>query len=168
VKIYSQPVATEALDQGDLIDNCPIVEVAAFDLDRPNQPLVECAAHRAVVLTQTCDLANQKTQRATVALVYEAQQLVEQGLVKASDVRGPIRSGRVFGWYFLPSHRDLGLEESVVDLRQVHTIPLAILHALCQAGHRRARIEPLFREHLAKHFADTFSRIGLPLPYETE
>jgi hypothetical protein len=110
VKIYSQPVATEALDQGDLIDNCPIVEVAAFDLDRPNQPLVECAAHRAVVLTQTCDLANQKTQRATVALVYEAQQLVEQGLVKASDVR----------------------------------------------------------EHLAKHFADTFSRIGLPLPYETE
>jgi len=25
-----------------------------------------------------------------------------------------------------------------------------------------------YREHLAKHFADTFSRIGLPEPYETE
>ncbi len=25
-----------------------------------------------------------------------------------------------------------------------------------------------YREHLAKHFADTFSRIGLPEPYESE
>jgi hypothetical protein len=29
-------------------------------------------------------------------------------------------------------------------------------------------IQPLYREHLAKHFADTYSRIGLPEPYETE
>jgi hypothetical protein len=34
-------------------------------------------------------------------------------------------------------------------------------------GHRRARLQSLYREHLAKHFADTFSRIGLPRPYET-
>jgi len=25
----------------------------------------------------------------------------------------------------------------------------------------------LYREHLANHFADTFSRIGLPEPYDT-
>ena len=40
-------------------------------------------------------------------------------------------------------------------------------HKLCQAGHRKARIKPIYREHLAKHFADTYSRIGLPRPYET-
>ena len=56
----------------------------------------------------------------------------------------------------------------MVDFRQVHTVPVTVLQTLCQAGHRTASIEPLFREHLAKHFADTFSRIGLPLPYETE
>jgi hypothetical protein len=33
--------------------------------------------------------------------------------------------------------------------------------------HRLARIQTPYREHLAKHFADTFSRIGLPQPYET-
>jgi hypothetical protein len=31
-----------------------------------------------------------------------------------------------------------------------------------------ARLQPLYREHLAKHFADAYSRIGLPAPYETE
>jgi hypothetical protein len=36
-----------------------------------------------------------------------------------------------------------------------------------QAGQPRARLQPLYREHLAKHFADGFSRIGLPRPYET-
>jgi len=33
---------------------------------------------------------------------------------------------------------------------------------------RRARVQPLYREHLAKHFADTYSRIGLPEPYPTD
>jgi len=35
-------------------------------------------------------------------------------------------------------------------------------------GHRRARLLSPYREHLAKHFADTFSRIGLPEPYESK
>ena len=55
----------------------------------------------------------------------------------------------------------------IVDLRRLHTVRLELLRTLCQGGHRRARLQPLYREHLAKHFADTFSRIGLPRPYET-
>jgi len=42
-----------------------------------------------------------------------------------------------------------------------------LLRELCRAGKRRARLQTPYREHLAKHFADTFSRIGLPRPYET-
>jgi len=34
--------------------------------------------------------------------------------------------------------------------------------------YRKSRVQPLYREHMAKHFADTFSRIGLPEPYPTE
>ncbi len=124
--------------------------------------------HRVVVLTQTCDLANQKTQRGTVAIVHEAQVLVEQGIIKAGDIRGPIRAGRVYGWYFLPSCEEHGLSESIVDLRQLHTLPREVLDTLRETGRRIARIQPLYREHLAKHFADTFSRIGLPQPYETD
>lgn len=88
--------------------------------------------------------------------------------VKASDVRGPIRAGRVFGWYFLPRCPECGLPECIVDSRQLHTVPRDVLESLCVEGGRLARIQPLYREHLVKHFADTFSRIGLPEPYDTE
>ncbi len=56
----------------------------------------------------------------------------------------------------------------IVDLRQLHTVRLDVLTALCLAGRRLARIEPLYREHLSKHFADSYSRIGLPESYESE
>ncbi len=59
------------------------------------------------------------------------------------------------------------LNEMIVDLRRIHTIRLDLLMTLCSAGKRRARLQIPYREHLAKHFADTFSRIGLPQPYET-
>jgi len=166
--IYDVPALTLPLDQGDIIDGCPILQITEFDEENPNSPQVACLTHRIVVLTQTCDLANQKTQRVTVAIVHDAQFLVEQSIVRASDVRGPIRAGRVYGWYFLPRCSDCGMSESIVDLRQLYTIPRRVLVSLCASGARRARIQPLYREHLAKHFADTFSRIGLPEPYDTE
>lgn len=54
----------------------------------------------------------------------------------------------------------------IVDLRRLHSIRIGLLTDLCRAGKRRALPTP-YREHLAKHFADSYSRIGLPSPYET-
>jgi hypothetical protein len=166
--IYQLSTPDLSLDQGDIIDGCPILRIGQFDQENPDSPQVACSTHRVVVLTQTCDLANQRTQHITVAIVHDAQFLVEQGIVRAADVRGPVRAGRVYGWYFLPSCPECELSESIIDLRQLHTIPREVLDLLCATGRRRARIQPLYREHLAKHFADTFSRIGLPEPYDTE
>lgn len=166
--IYDVPAPDDSLDQGDIIDGCPILQITKFDRANPTSPQVTCTTHRIVILTQTCDLANQKTQRITAAIVHDAQRLVDQNIVKAADVRGPIRAGRVFGWYFLPRSSEARLPESIVDLRQLHTVSREVIESLCQAGRRRARIRTPYREHLAKHFADTFSRIGLPEPYDTE
>jgi hypothetical protein len=55
----------------------------------------------------------------------------------------------------------------IVDLRRLHTVGVDFVDALRLAGKRRARLSTPYREHLAKHFADTYSRIGLPQPYET-
>jgi hypothetical protein len=35
-------------------------------------------------------------------------------------------------------------------------------------GYRSATIKTPYREHLAQHFAVTFSRIALPEPYDTQ
>jgi hypothetical protein len=166
--IYQQPVAGEAVDQGDIIDGCPLLQVTGFDAVNVDPLDIGHSRNRIVVLTQTCDLANEKTTVVVVARILPAQSLVDQQALKASEVRGPIRSGRVFGLYYLPKNSDLDLPEAIVDLRQLHTVRLDLLQTLCVQGFRRARIQLLYREHLAKHFADTYSRIGLPEPYETE
>ncbi len=168
--IYLTPEPDAPVDQGDIVDDCPILQISHYDLQLPGAPKVACSINRVVVLTQTCDLANQKTDHVAVAIAHSAEHLIAQNVVNVvnvADVRGPIRAGRMFGWYFLPA-RELGLKESVIDLRLLFTVPLTVVRELAAAGKRKARIRPLFREHLAKHFADTFSRIGLPEPYETE
>jgi hypothetical protein len=165
--IYNQPPVDVAIDQGDLIDRCPVVRLKAVPTGSDALEPVALYWRRIVVLTQTCDLANVKTVDVNVAEVFDAQLLVDQGILKPSDIRGPIRGGRVWGWYFLPADSQLGLPEMIVDLRRLHTIQIDLLRPLIQAGERRARLQPLYREHLAKHFADSFSRIGLPRPYET-
>lgn len=165
--IYDQPAFEAAIDQGDLLENCPILSIKTFHAESGNPEQIDFGVRRVVVLTQTCDLANEKASTVTVAEVHDAQSLIDQRLFKPSDVKGAIRAGRVWGWYFLPADPTLGLPEMIIDLRRVHTIQLDLLSLLCRIGRRKARIQPLYREHLAKHFADTFSRIGLPRPYET-
>ena len=109
--IFRRPPPEAPVDQGDLIDDCPLLAVASFDTQTPPSIDVEHAIGRVVVLTQTCDLANQKAIQAVVAVVLDAESLVASGRLKSADILGPIRAGRVFGWYFLPksaSHRDSG------------------------------------------------------------
>jgi len=166
--IYRLPAADEPLDQGDVIRGCPLVVVESYDPAQPERLPVTGAPTLVILLTQACDLANQKAKAIVVAAVLDAQTLVAQGLLKAADVKGPLRAGRVYGWYFLPKSAELGLPEMIVDLRQLHAVRSDLVLDLCQRGQRQARIQPLYREHLAKHMADTYSRIGLPQPYETD
>jgi hypothetical protein len=166
--IYSLPAPDQAVDQADIIDGVPLLEVQKFDLRNPDNPAVGVSLQRVLVLTQTCDLAQKKTSRAVVAQVFDAAELIRVGIVKESDVRGPIRAARVWGVYYLPRSTEASLPEMIVDFRHVQSIPLHILELLCKAGHRRARLQCPYREHLGQHFANTYCRIGLPMPYETE
>lgn len=162
--IYVTPDTDWPLDQGDLFRECPILFWKQSD--EQNGPLEpETADVQALVLTQACDLAQTKSTRVLVAVVHDARELVDRGTLKGNTIRDHIRAHRVFGWYFLPATQ--GREESIVDLRDLHTIPRSLLNQLIQAGKRTGRIQSPYREHLAQHFATTYSRIGLPLPYET-
>jgi len=166
--IYFIPPTDSPIDQGDVVDDCPQTFLTEYDLNLPGQGEIECVPTRVLVLTQTCDLANRKISAVNIAVIHEAQIIVDQGLLKPADLRGPVRAARVYGWYFLPASANLGLNEMIVDFRQLHTVRLDLLTALAHSGRRRARLLSPYREHLAKHFADTFSRIGLSEPYQTE
>ena len=99
---------------------------------------------RVVVLTQACDLAQDKTTRVVVAPVHEAAELVARNILKAGAIRDQVRRGQVFGWYFLPAaSAPINLAESIVDLRELHTIERRTLEYLVGAGKRFAAFGPL-------------------------
>ena len=94
-----------------------------------------------MVLTQACDLAQDKTTRVVVAPVHEAAELVARNILKAGAIRDQVRRGQVFGWYFLPAaSAPINLAESIVDLRELHTIERRTLEYLVGAGKRVCRI----------------------------
>lgn len=166
--IYARPPLTSPIDQGDIVRDCPLIWIDAYDPARPQSVPVDVSHERVIVLTQTCDLAQRKVSRGVVAQAVDADAIVASGQLKSADIRGPVRSGRVFGWYFLPKSQELSLPEMIVDLRQLHTVRLELIEELCSTGRRDGRLRTPYRKHLAKHFADTYSRIGLPEPYATE
>lgn len=162
--IYSSLADSEALSQGDVLDECPLINWAKTPASGASDLAVTRA--RVVVLTQACDLVQSKATGVLVASVHSAQRLVETGIVKPNVVRDHIRTHRVYGWYFLPKG-DL-LDESLVNFRDLHTLPKRTLEDLVVQGKRVCRVTTPFREHMAQHFSITYSRIGLPAPYETE
>jgi hypothetical protein len=107
-----------------------------------------------------------RRQRVLVAVVHRVQHLVERGVLQSKMIRDQIRTHKVYGWYFLPA--GTSVDESIVDLRDLHTLPRALLDNLIAEGKRVARIRTPFREHLAQHFSITYARIGLPEPYPSQ
>jgi hypothetical protein len=117
-------------------------------------------------LTQACDLAQAKATRGLVAVVHRVHHLIERGILQSKVIRDQVRTHRIYGWYFLPAGELL--EEPIVDLRDLHTIPRALLEGLIASGKRIVRLRTPYREHLAQHFSSTYARIGLPEPYPSE
>lgn len=161
--MFETPAVSEPLSQGDLFNNCPI---AAIRFQNSIASVIQFEA-RVVVLTQSCDLANLKSDRIQVAVVHEVEKIVAAGVVTAAIVRDQVRRHRVYGWYFLPEVLPVN-PESIVDLRDVHTVPRTMLNWLTTNGQRTGRLTTPYREHMAQHFATTFARIALPEPFETK
>jgi hypothetical protein len=65
--IFEVPPTDSPVDQGDIIDGCPLHHLESFDRERllaeRELDSVVCTYSRVVVLTQTCDLASEEMLR---------------------------------------------------------------------------------------------------------
>jgi hypothetical protein len=168
--MFLVPDKDSSLTQGDILDECPLVGLSA---ETPPPDLKKVPVNqwtsRVIVLTQACDLVQSKTGFVLVAQVHQAEKIVTRGLLKAATIRDQVRRHQVFGWYFLPAvPSPVVLPEALVDLRDIHSVPRAVLEALVAQGNRVATLLSPYREHLAQHFAVTYMRVALPEPYGTQ
>jgi hypothetical protein len=157
--------------QGDVFDACPI------PVPTPDRAFLEAAqakeepvarvnvlTTRLVVLTQACDIEQNKFDSIVLCPIFSLQEAAAQRTELASaGGRNKLREGKYFFLHLLNEDPEIKLDFGVVDFRVIYTLPTDFLKAFAEQSGARPRLLPPYREHLSQAFARYFMRVGLPL-----
>jgi len=151
-----------------LLSNCPVPVVPA-DFDpystAESGHYVDVDTRDLCVVTQSCDLANNKVSFIAACSVYT---LVEYEAANPDFTqRGKwedVRKGRIDGLHMLASPfdpEDNG-QAVVADFREIFSLPISYLERVAERAAERYRLRSPYLEHFSQAFARFFMRVGLP------
>jgi len=157
-----------SLRQGDLLPDCllPLFVRMSEQLGKEGGTQDgELKRAQLIVLTQSCDLENQK---AVFASLCPAQSLLEYEVDNPRFAKKgtweAVRKGRVEGLHLLggtenPADNRAAL---VVDFGHIVSLPIEYLACHADSLGDRWRLQSPFLEHFSQSFARFFMRVGLP------
>lgn len=157
---YERIEAGNELNQGDILFACPIIQIdesAQWPLPSSGIPLSSQEGD-VIVMTQTCDLANEKTRN---VIVCRHSAVTELGFGKSRQ-KEIIRGLRPREAMLESSSGEFVMERRVVDLGEIYSLPIEFVRKLAASQTPRLRLLPPYREHLSQAFARFFMRVGLP------
>jgi len=171
---YTKINNSSEIEQGDLIPDCPIV-IPPTRIEEGDEPEIEIKLIDSIILSQSCDLANNKIQIVLVCPYFSLKTFVDnlpegqkgkKALKKNID---NLRKGYLPGYHLLNKSGENGIEDYiVVDFRNVYGIQIENLKDIALSLDLRVRLQPPYREHLSQAFARYFMRVGLPQDIEIE
>lgn len=154
------------LRQGDLLESCPIPRFRPI-LSQDAEPVheIDVELRDCLVITQSCDLSNEKARLVALCPVYSVDTFTEtnSGFQKP-DKWESVRKGRVEGLHLLAPRTDPfdSVNCLVVDFREIYSLPIDHLRELAATAEFRCRLRSPFLEHFSQAFARFFMRVGLP------
>jgi hypothetical protein len=159
---------SDNLSQGDFIIDCPIIKPPKeIDLEGENDIQVDLI--NSIVLSQSCDLLNNKIEIVLVCPFFPLQYFVDnlpedqKGKKALKKVIDTLRKGNQPGYHLLNKSEEFGIDDYiVVDFRNVYGIHIENLKKIIERKKSRIRLSPPYREHLSQAFARYFMRVGLP------
>ena len=157
---YERIEGGDELDQGDILFNCPIIQIdesARWPLNLDAIPL-STQEGDMIIMTQTCDFANDKTRN---VIVCRHASVTELGFGKSRQ-KEIIRGLRPREAMLEASSGAFTMERRVIDLGEIYSLPIAFVRLLAAAQTPRLRLLPPYREHISQAFARFFMRVGLP------
>ncbi|HIK11162.1 MAG TPA: hypothetical protein IGS52_12970 [Oscillatoriaceae cyanobacterium M33_DOE_052] len=158
------------LRQGDYLPGC-LVPVPVFDptdLAKNSESKeidVVFNVFDLIVLTQSCDLENNKVRLVALCRIYSLSEFEEINPHLAKRGKWEeVRKGRVEGLHLLasPTNPDDNRAALVVDFREIHSLPYDYLLKQATELGNRWRLKSPFLEHFSQGFAKLFMRVGLP------
>ncbi len=156
--------------QGDILLDCPVYSIDEVPPTPPDgfAPLVNILRLDLVVVTQSCDLKQDKVDQVLLAQVSAWKKLVDESdpansFIRSSEFRKKLVDGVVPG-YSLLSKCDAPVEFpwSVVNFHKLYVLPKSYLRSLASVRSPRLRLQPPYLEHMSQAFARYFMRVGLP------
>ncbi len=161
------------LEQGDILLDCPIF-LPPKDLHWSptlNEAQFEVESSDAIILTQSCDLADAQLDRGTLDYVMLCgcptidEFYADVDPKKQRDELSKLRKGQVVARHLLNRCELDGLTCNlrVVDFKNPFSLPFPYVRELAATHAARARLLPPYREHLSQAFARYFMRVGLPI-----
>jgi hypothetical protein len=156
---------SEQLEQGDYLPGCWIPVIGADFDPSAAEPEISVGKSNLIIVTQSCDLANDKIQLAALCPIADLATWEQFNPDYAK--RGfweSVRQGRREGLHMLSALADAsnGRNALVADFRQLFSLPVPYLHKHAKGLGWRWRLQSPYREHFSQAFARFFMRVGLP------
>lgn len=168
-QIWWEDLESPSLSQGDYLKDCPVLIVLdSFDPAVGNESEVAVEERNLIIMTQSCDLAQDKAKSVALCPVYTLEELAEKNpSYKSPKSWEPVRQGRVEGWHMVAGFQGPKNENAlVVDFRQIYSLPIGFLRNFASKARKRKRLKSPYLEHTAQSFARFFMRVGLPSSIE--
>jgi hypothetical protein len=158
---YQIPPAAAFPFQGELLWHYPLREVVE---ESDGGLVIEERTADVIVLSQGCDLENQKIERVLVAPTHRLEAWIQRNPVDL-DRMDDIRQGLDTTLYLLPAWpggpgAELA-EDRVVDLADGWTERRTAIEQACAASHPRLALRSPALEHFSQAVARSFMRVGL-------
>lgn len=160
-------VEGRTLEQGDILFQCPVFIPTPLTFPRnENQEVsLDEAFYDVVVMTQSCDLENNKISDVVLCAHWDLENAKQQDASLAkNNALAEIKGGRRPRYTLLNRCEipTLPLKVRIVDCGKVFCLPLAFIQELAAQQGPRLRLRSPYREHLSQAFARFFMRVGLP------
>lgn len=161
----------ESLEQGDIFTALPVfvpdvsselITEASVEGATPEVPF-DTLSIDAIVVTQSCDLENEKIDTVILCPIWPVSELECQLGMDEGRFEN-IRKGNEPAWHMINKCDDSGRAISAVEFKRIHTVPKNALQNFASSQDNRIRLRPPYREHLSQSFARYFMRVGLPVP----
>jgi hypothetical protein len=165
---YNNVFDSSGIEQGDLIEECPIV-IPPSKIEVGDEPEIDIKLIDSIILSQSCDLVNNKIDIVLVCPYYPLKVFIEnlppdQRSSKAKKKHiDNLKKGHLPGYHLLDKSDTYDINDYlVVDFRNVYGVQIDYLKDIAHKNKKRIRLLPPYREHLSQAFARYFMRVGLP------
>jgi len=162
-----ETVEGKLLAQGDLLPNCclPVFLDPVPRKGEPEQQDIDVVSQRLIVVTQSCDLENDKVEFVALCPIHTLKEFAESNPpYKHPKQWENVRRGQVHSLHMIasPDAPETNADSYVIDFGQIVSLPIVYLSDHADSLGPRWRLSSPFLEHFSQAFARFFMRVGLP------